>query len=140
METFRTNDGINASPDARLMFVQSETGEEVDIPRLDPSDAYRTLGAWIAADGSQRKQLEVLSEKVSAWFNSILCSSLNSQDKQLAYTAFLKPQIVYPIGCASIETGRLKRIFRPVMDVILHTLGLNKNFPLALVHAGPENL
>ena len=26
------------------------------------------------------------------------------------------------------------------MDVILHTLGLNKNFPLALVHAGPESL
>ena len=26
------------------------------------------------------------------------------------------------------------------MDVIIHTLGLNKHFPLALVHAGPESL
>ena len=62
METFRTDDGISASPDDRLMLVQSKRGEEVDIPRLDPSDAYRTLRAWIAADGSQQKQLEVLSE------------------------------------------------------------------------------
>ena len=34
----------------------------------------------------------------------------------------------------------LKRLFRPVLDVILHTLGLNKRFPLALVHSGPEAL
>ena len=26
------------------------------------------------------------------------------------------------------------------MDKILHTLGLNKHFPMALVHAGPESL
>ena len=32
----------------RLRLVQSETGEEVEIPRLAPDEAYRTLGAWIA--------------------------------------------------------------------------------------------
>ena len=74
------------------------------------------------------------------WINSISNSSLNPQDRQLAYTAFLKSQIGYPIGCASIENRSLKRLFRPVMDIILHTLGLNKNFPLALAHAGPERL
>ena len=26
------------------------------------------------------------------------------------------------------------------MDVILHTLGLNRKFPLALVHTGPKNI
>ena len=77
---------------------------------------------------------------MSVWVKSISHSSLNSQDKQLAYSALLKPQIVYPIGCASIEAGRLKCLFFPVMDVILHILGLNKNFPLDLVHAGPECL
>ena len=73
------------------------------------------------------KQLEVLSEKVTQWINSIMRSLLSSKDKQIAYTAFLKPQIVYPIGCASIAAKDLKRLFWPVMDVILHTLGLNRN-------------
>ena len=72
--------------------------------------------------------------------NSISNSSLNTQDRQLAYSAFLRPQIGYPIGCASIATRSLKRLFCPVMDVILHTLGLNKHFPLDLVHEGPESL
>ena len=62
------------------------------------------------------------------------------QDKQIAYTAFLKPQIVYPLGCASIKHRDLKRLFRLVLDVLLHTLGLNKRFPLALVHTSPGSL
>ena len=87
METFQANGDGKAS--ARLLLVQSKTGEEIEIPRLNPSDAYRTLGAWISADGCQRKQLEVLQEKVSVWINSILNRSLNTQDRQLAYSAFL---------------------------------------------------
>ena len=31
-------------------------------------------------------------------------------------------------------------LYRPVLDTLLHTLGLNKHFPLALVHAGPGSL
>ena len=64
MESFQANDGDGATS-AGLLLVQSETGKEVEILRLNPSEAYRTLGAWIAADGCQRKQLEVLLEKVS---------------------------------------------------------------------------
>ena len=44
----------------KLLLQQSETSEVVDMLRLDPTTAYRTLGAWIAADGNQRSQLEVL--------------------------------------------------------------------------------
>ena len=94
----------------------------------------------MAADGSQDKQLEILAAKVTVWVKNITRSSLSSQDKQIAYSAFLKPQILYPIGCASIKGKDLKKLFRPVLDVILHTLGLNKHFPLALVHAGPDAL
>ena len=64
MESFQADDEDGATS-ARLLLVQSKTGEEVEIPRLNPSEAYRTLGAWITADGCQLKQLEVLSEKVS---------------------------------------------------------------------------
>ena len=133
---------VNEDPHTwdKLLLVQSETREEVEIPMLEPGEAYRTLGAWIAANGSQCKQLEVLAEKFSLWVNSVTRSSLSLQDKQIAYSAFLKPQIVYPLGCASITTKDLKRLFRPVLDVILHRLGLNKHFLLALMHAGPDNL
>ena len=133
-------DGEDEVGGGKLRLVQSETGEEAEIRRLDPDEAYRTLGAWIAADGGQGKQLNVLAAMVTVWVNCISESSLNSRDRQLAYTAFLKRQLLYPIGCSSIQQNDLKRLFRPVLDVLLHTLGLNKRFPLALVHAGPDAL
>ena len=133
MSTYRNTYG--EFPDGeKLRLVQSETGEVVDISRLEPDEAYRTLGAWIAANGGQKKQLKVLAAKVDLWIHCITNSSLSRQDKQITYTAFLKPQIVYPLGCASIEPRDLKRLYRPVSDVLLHTLGLNKHFPQRAKH------
>ena len=123
-----------------LRLVQSETGEEVEIPRLRHDEAYRTLGAWIAASGDQEKQLEVLRTKVTEWVTRVEGSSLGAHDCQLAYSAFLRRQLLYPLGCACLQRTDLRRLFRPVKDVLLHTLGLNKKFPLALVHSGPGDL
>ena len=44
----------------KLVIEQSETGENVIIPRLNPTHGYRTLRIWIAADGNQSKQLAKL--------------------------------------------------------------------------------
>ena len=52
----------------------------------------------------------------------------------------LRPQIAYLIGCTTIAVKDLMRLFRPVLNVILHTLGLNRNFPLTGIHAGVGNL
>ena len=44
---------------------------------------------------------------------------------------------MYPLGCTTLTRKELKKLFRPVLDTILHSLGLNKHFPLSLTHAGP---
>ena len=80
MRTFKYGESGNSASN-NLRLVQSESGEEVEICRLEPGEAYRTLGAWIAADGGQGKQLEVLAAKVTVWINSIIHSSLSSHDK-----------------------------------------------------------
>ena len=123
----------------KLMLVQSKTGEMVEIPKLTPKEAYRTLRAWIAAVGNQQKQLKALQEKVALWLDCIEKSSLSSHDKQITYSAFLQPHIIYLLGCTTIDGKALKQLFRPVLDMILHTLGLNNHFPLSLVHAGNES-
>ena len=74
------------------------------------------------------------------WKEAIGRSLLTKEEKQILYAAFLRPQLVYPLGCTTIDDIDLKRLLCPVLDTILHTLGLNKYFPLALVHAGPSNL
>ena len=67
-------------------------------------------------------------------------SNLNSLDKQVAYNMFLRPQITYPLECTTLEVKKLKQLFRPVLTVILHSLGMARNFPLAVVHAGVADM
>ena len=75
---------------------------------------------------------------MAVWLDNIALSLLSDQDKFLAYMSFLRPQLVYLLGCSTIDHKKLKNLFRPVLDQIMHTLGLNKNFLLALVHASLE--
>ena len=34
----------------------------------------------------------------------------------------------------------MEQLFFPVLDALLNSLGLNRNFPLAMIHSGPNNL
>ena len=34
----------------------------------------------------------------------------------------------------------MKRLFCPVLDALLHSLGLNDKFPLVMLHSVPDNL
>ena len=95
---------------------------------------------WITADRNKVYQLEVLQIHSTIWAKAVEHSSLTKKEKQIAYSAFLRPQIAYPLGCTTIEDIELKRLFRPVLDILLHMLGFNKHFPLAMIHAGPANM
>ena len=70
-----------------------------------------TLGAWIVADGNQHRQLEVLCEHSALWTKAVEHSSLTPQEKQIVYTAFLRIQLAYPLGCTTIADIDLKQIF-----------------------------
>ena len=105
-----------AASSEQFKVEQSESGVWVVIPRLNPTRGYRTLGIWIAADGNQNAQLERMQTLVSVWLDNIAASSLSAQDKYLAYTYFLRPQLVFPIGCSTIKSKNLKKLFRPVLD------------------------
>ena len=39
---------------------------------------------------------------------------------------------------AMVDKDKLRKIFRPILDIIMNSVGLNKNFPLDLVHAGRD--
>ena len=138
MATYPENEKLTCTETApdRLVLEQSKNGQRAVIPRLNPNQGYRTLGIWIAASGCQQKQLEIMEAKVSLWLDNVKGSLLNALDKQLAYKAFLRAQIHYPLGCSALKYKDAKKLFRPVLVQLLHTLGLNKNFPLAMVHAG----
>ena len=129
----------NTDPE-KLILTQSKTGCTINILCLTLSQSYRTLGAWVAADGNQRKQYEILQSYLDRQIEAAKDSSFQEHNKQLAYSSFLSPQIVYPMGCTTLDYLQLKILFWPVLDALLLRLGLNKKLPLAMVHFGPYSL
>lgn len=121
---------------AQLGITESETGRQINIKQIEPTQGYRTLGIWIAADGNEETQKGILQAKIKEWKDIVPNSCLTTYKKQIAYKMFLWPQITYPMPCLRIPESQMKKLFRPVLDEILHTLNLNKNFPLNAVHRG----
>ena len=107
-----SEDGLctDAAP-KKLILKQSETGDCVTTSRLNPTYEYRMLGIWIAADRNQQKQLEQLQKGVDLWLDCIAKSSLSDQDKLLVYSSFLRPQLLYPLGCTPIGCKNSRDFF-----------------------------
>ena len=82
--------------------------------------------------------MKILNKKVKEWNRHVNNSALMAQEIQLAYNSFLKPQIGYPLPCVKISKEKLRKIFRPALNTLLHTINLNEHFPLALVHRGAD--
>ena len=99
-------------------------------------EAERTLGSYIAPDGSSSRQIEVLFGKLKEW-QQCLCNipTTNVQAKWLSLqTVFLK-KVLYPLIGHNCSEEDLQDIQRPVDRETLHILGLNEHFPRAVLHA-----
>ena len=51
------------------MYAIESSRKRQKIKQLDVSDAYETLGVFIAADGNHREQLKIMKEQARDWAN-----------------------------------------------------------------------
>ena len=106
------------------------------IAWLEANDAQRTLGSYIAPDGSSAKQLDVLLGHLSAWRNAICNITVgNLHAKWLSYQNVFSRKIMYPLIGHSFSESDLQIIQKPTDRELLHLLGLNEHFPRAVLHS-----
>jgi hypothetical protein len=127
-----SNDDIRGDLDVTDL----STGYITRIPRLEPSNAQRTLGVIFAPDGNNTQQLTLLKEKTQQWANSIRTSNLRAHEKWIAYRSVLKPGILYPLPTHQCTANDLSPIQNILDREILHSQSLNSSFPRAVLH-GP---
>jgi hypothetical protein len=73
-----------------------------NIPRIEPHTSFCTLAVYIAPNGSQQKQIQVLRQHSEIYKSSITSSTLTSEEAYYSYMMYLCPQIPYPIPCTSL--------------------------------------
>ena len=66
---------------AQLSITESKTGRQINIKQIEPTQGYRTLGIWIAADGNEETQKDILQAKIKEWKDIVPNSCLTAYEK-----------------------------------------------------------
>ena len=104
-------------------------GELKTVKRLQPFQAHRTLGNYLAINGRQDAQLRFLRKQVKQWVQRIKLSSLSKSNRLLAYFGYLIPSLAYRLATSSLTYKQCKELQTMVDPVLLHSYGLQRNTP-----------
>ena len=121
--TFKPESESPASINLKEGFTTSPT----TVPRLSPDCPHKTLGHWISPMGTSEKQCGIIAEKAQSWSNKIGKSSLQRDDRILAYQGYLMPSIRYKIVSTNLTFAECDKLMTPIKPILLNTHGLHKN-------------
>ena len=130
------NDELNVDPVVITPTSLSMDAAPQQVQWYEASDAQRTLGSYIAPDGSFYKQMEILYGKLQDWQQCLRnMSSNNLHAKWLSYKNVFLKKIMYPLIGHSCDIAALDPLQKTVDREVLHLLGLNEHFPRAILYA-----
>jgi hypothetical protein len=109
------------------------------IQRMEPDEAFETLGLWIAANGSLDRQFETLLDKVKKWSDKILTSFLRKHDAAYALKVTVLKKIEYCLLALNLSKHQCNELMWPILKAALPKAGYNRNFPKEVIH-GPTSL
>ena len=105
------------------------------IKRLQPFTAHRTLGMWVAVDGNNRKQLEVLHKKIDAWCDKIRTRYLSSENTIKAYQGYLEPGLRYALSMTSYTYDECEKMCKKFAPILLNAIGIQRNCARSVLYA-----
>ena len=98
------------------------------ITRLEVSEAFETLGVFLAPDGNQTSQIKKLTDKASQWADRISTSHLRDQETLAALKTTILKTIEYPLLTLHLSREQLRKIMSPVLIGALPKTKFNRNF------------
>jgi len=107
------------------------------VPRIEPTQAFRTLGVHLAASGNQVKQAAILHSHSEAYRDSIQSASLTPTEAYWSYMMFLRPRLNYPLPCCSLTQQQYRHIQAAALAALLPKLHLNCHIPRVVLF-GPS--
>ena len=120
--------------------VQQGIHQEFDcIAIMDPDEAFRMLGGFVAPDGNTKVQVEILYKKAKAWAVRISGSYLNAHEAYMAFHQVLLPALIYPLGAIPVQEHDCIKIMGPALKALLPKLGFSQTLARELVHANPRH-
>jgi hypothetical protein len=103
------------------------------LTRLEPSEARKTLGVYVAMDGNWRQQVAVLIILARKFAELLRTSKADCNLTWYAFhTSFMK-SLEYPMEAACLTLDQWETIMKPLLGIILQRCGIASTFLRDLV-------
>ncbi len=126
---------IRSTP-AGLALTTGCTEIQENVPRIEPTQSFRTLGVYIAGSGNQAKQAAVLRSHADQYHFSLQKAIMTPPEAYCSYMMFLRPRLLYPLPCSSLTQKQCRNIQAPALAALLPKLHLNRHTPRAVLFGG----
>ena len=99
----------------------------VQVKRLQPFEAHRTLGCFIAIDGNQGKQYRELLDKVQKWNRRVTTSFLIAEDRLTSYSAYICKSLQYVAPTHCLNQKQCNELDKYITPVLYNAHAVQKN-------------
>jgi hypothetical protein len=123
---------IHTTPSNLTLTTSHDTSEEV-VLQIEPTQAFRTLGVYLAGSGTQTKQAAILWSHSESYKESLQSASLTLVEAYWSYMMFLRPKLRYSLPCCSLTQTQSRHIQAPALAALLPKLHLNRHTPRAVL-------
>jgi hypothetical protein len=114
------------------------TDEELEpLTRLEPHQARKTLGIFLAMDGNFKDQVKYLREKTSEFADSVRTGFLNREDLWYALNSTIMKTLEYPLAAITLIKRQWDYILSPALTALLPRAGFVRTIKRDLIF-GPE--
>jgi hypothetical protein len=105
------------------------------IKRLEPHQAYETLGVFLAPDGNLEEQFQKMLAAANKWAENLRTGKISRNEAWLALQSTIMRTLVYPLPAIRLTKSQCESIMAPLLHFCLPAMGVCRNFPRKLVHS-----
>ena len=129
---------IPCTRQTKVMIQDELSKEKIELKKLQPWEARRTLGIWQACDGNQRKQTEVLIENINKYGDQIKKSGLSTREKEIALRTTITRTIAYGAQATTLNAEQAEEVNKALRKATIQGLGIARSTAAAIIH-GPKS-
>lgn len=117
----------NAENPGELHIRVEFNGEKQKIKRLEPTEASKALGVFLAPSGKYNKQYTTLDKKIRQWARNVRASSLFPREKLVAYHGYILRSILYVVAATSFSKEQCHHLQRIISPILYNALRVKRN-------------
>jgi hypothetical protein len=117
------------------IYVNDINNSRKQLCRLEPNQAYETLGVFIAPDGNSDDQFNKLLTLAKKWSDSMQTGSIHRGEAWLAVISTILRSLSYPLPPFHLTKKQWDRILSPILTFCLLAIDVCHYFPRSLVFA-----